>query len=326
MEHVAAQLVAEHPDLDIGRGLAPISLHAVPRYRLSGGVVVELDDRLSSVRSRASRLGGSVRLLAATAGLEVAVGGDTVHLIIDTAEHDAVTWLAMPTADSATFVGPDRLVVTSPVIETRTWQGKTCEAKGQHRVVLVEASTGTVLDEAILDVVDAGVLATPHPTDGSLLLDAGEGQDGNYLFAARVASDRLAVERVAENVIAAGFSPAGDRVLLTPHPSFENAVVVATWPSLAHLSLITPEQLDVDDHFDFHGCFLDDDSVLLKTYENGAVLCDGELRPRAWVDLDAGGRFTGVQLDTLLGTGVGLFGASLWMNDSSRTTVWAVGR
>lgn len=324
MERVAADLVIEHPDLDIGRGLAPVSLHAVPRYRLSNGLVVALDDRLDPVRSRVTRLSGGVGLLAATADLAVVVGGDTGRLIIDVAEHDTTT-VPIAGADSATFVGPDRLVVTAPVIETRTWQAKTYGAKGQHRVMLIEASTGTVLDEAVLDVFDARVAATLHPTDGSLLLDAGEGQDGSYLFTARATSDRLTVEHIAINVIAAGFSPTGDRLLLTPHPGSCDEVVMAGWPSLEHLSAITPDQLEVDDHFDFYGCFLDD-GVLVKTYENGVVLCDSELRPRAWVDLDAGGRFSGAELGTLLGTGSGHFAASHWINGSSHTTVWTIDR
>jgi hypothetical protein len=52
------------------------------------------------------------------------------------------------------LVTPTRLLVTGPV-------------DGPHRVVLIDLGTGAVLDETIVEVVDAGMSATPHPTDGS---------------------------------------------------------------------------------------------------------------------------------------------------------------
>ena len=66
------------------------------------------------------------------------------------------------------------------------------------------------------------------------------GQDGSQLFAARVASQRLSVSPVLENVVACGIV-AGDRLLLVPHVSYGPEASVVAWPSLRRIAAVTPQ-------------------------------------------------------------------------------------
>jgi hypothetical protein len=160
-----------------------------------------------------------------------------------------------------------------------------------HRVLLLDPSTGQTLDEAILAVSAAGVIAVAHPHDGSVLLDAGEGQDGSHIFVASASDDQLTVDLVLEDVVAAGFAPAGDRLLITPHPSFNDPVSVLTWPDLHPAASITLADMDgIDDQFDLYGCFLSDSRILLKTFEHGLLLCSADLLFSASQDEGVGGR------------------------------------
>src|SRR5204863_5324473 len=123
-----------------------------------------------------------------------------------------------------------------------------------------------------LEAVDAGVLAVPHPSDGSVVLDAGMGQDGSLVYVAQAHHDGLAIEKVAENVTVAGFAPSGDRLLLMPHPSFGDEVSVLDWSSRRQVARLRPEELAVDDlTFDLYGCFVSADRILLKTDDHGIL-------------------------------------------------------
>jgi hypothetical protein len=229
--HLTARLVAEHPGLDLQRDLAPLAFGGVTRFRIADGSVLRLDHLLGPVASRPTALDPGTRLLTARDDLSVVVGSNEDDLIVatGTASDEVVHRLALGPADSATFVTPHHLVVTAPVTEPVPRDGEVDEMRGQHRIVLVDVARGTVLDQTLMaGVNDAVVVATPHPGDGSVVLDAGEGQDGSHVAVVRVESERLVVEPWIENVVVAGFDPGGQRLLLTPHPSFEGrATIVA---------------------------------------------------------------------------------------------------
>ena len=172
-------------------------------------------------------------------------------------------------ADSATLLPGGRLLVTAPTLERLEYKGREYDAKGEHLVSLVDSSSGQVLDQAVLDAVDASVTTVPHPHDGSVVLDAAM-VGRRFIYVARVLDDRLKVELVAENVVAASFAPAGDRLLLMPHPSFDNKISVLEWPSQRPLAQLHAVDLEVEDFaFDLYGCFLSDRWVLVQTYGHG---------------------------------------------------------
>jgi hypothetical protein len=75
--------------------------------------------------------------------------------------------LECPGGDSAVFLSPDLLLVTAPE-EDFGWGG--------HEVLLIDVRAGEVLDGHSLEELQASGSALPHPSDGSILLDAGEGQ------------------------------------------------------------------------------------------------------------------------------------------------------
>ncbi len=252
---VTARLVAEHRGLDLDR-LTPSALGAVPRFRLVDDVVERLDASLHVVARRPSGLPRETRrLLAVGPDLPIVVGAGESDLAVAVGE-DLVHWVELPQADSAVLVTPTRLLVTGPV-------------DGPHRVVLIDLGTGAVLDETIVEVFDAGMSATPHPTDGSVVLDAGEGQDGSQVFVVRIDGDgeRLVVEKKAEDVVVSGFDSTGERLLITPHPNLADRVAVLAWPSLDVLAEAYHDELGCVP--DFYGCFVDDDCILLRTYDDG---------------------------------------------------------
>jgi hypothetical protein len=326
---VVRRLVAEpvtwRSDLRLGHDLAPTSLQPVTRYRLHGGTVTALDWKLDPSRSVDVDVPATARLLTATPRLGHVVAADAATLIIWTAR--GARRVPLSAADSATVLSSGHLLVTAPVIERQTWQGRTYEQRGAHRVFLVELRTGRILDEAAIDVVDAGVTAVPHPHDASVLLDAGEGQDGSRVFRARVVDDRLALELVLENVVAAGFAPSGHRMLITPHPSFDDRVSVLAWPSLHPIASITAADVGcVADRFDLYGCFLSENRVLLKTVEHGLMLCSADLRPDAWIELTTNDADDGAEIETVFGVSDDAFAAEVWNDRSASATVWRIPR
>jgi hypothetical protein len=169
--------------------------------------------------------------------------------------------------------------------------------------------------------VNAGVCAVPHPRDGSVVLDAGMGQDGSLVYLARAVNDSLAVEKIAEDVVVASFAPSGDRLLLTRHPSFEDEASILEWPSRRQVARLHSEDLAVDDlAFDLYGCFLSDHRILLETNEHGILVCSRDLDPVAWLDLPPYGNDT--DLGTMLGVATNVVAVEIWINGSSHATVW----
>ncbi|MCF0091935.1 hypothetical protein B0E54_00755 [Micromonospora sp. MH99] len=214
-------------------------------------------------------------------------------------------------ADSATLLPGGRLLVTAPTLERLEYKGREYDAKGEHLVFLVDLDSGHVLDQAVLDAVDASVTTVPHPHDGSVVLDAAMGQDGASIYVAQVLNDRIEVELVAENVVAASFAPSGDRLLLMPHPSFDNEISVLEWPSRRPLARLHADDLAIDDVvFTLYGCFLSDHRILLDTYEHGLLLCSGELSPVAWISLNPPLDTSDAEVSTVRASPAAMFGVA----------------
>lgn len=290
------------------------------------GTVEALDWRLDPVASAPVPPDvADAKLLTATPDLKIVVASDKTAVIIcrnDPADQAEPVRVPMDRADSATLMPDGLLLVTAPIFETRVWNDREYEAKGEHRAVLIDALTGDVRDEAVLPVADAGVIALSHPYDGSVLLDAGEGQDGNSVFRARVIDRSLAIDEVFGNAIAASFHPSGDRLLLTPHPSFGGPVLVLGWPDLRPVAELAPEAVDAeDDYLDIYGCFLSNDRILASAGERSLLLCTGDLRPLAWIDVPGTGAGEAELEDGFYGLAEDAFAVDLWHGDRSSALV-----
>jgi len=235
VDHLDARLLAEHPDLDLERDLAPLAGWPVQRFRLLRGMISALGPALEATVTRAADLPADARLLAAAPTLDLIVAADGDVLVVQA----GTAWrLPVPEADSATMLPSGQLIVTAPVIGQSAAFGR---ARGAHRVLLLDPEAREILDEATLDVTDGYATAALHPSDGSVLLDVGLGQDGGCLYAVRVAGRELVVDLILRDVIAGGFSPSGDRLLLTPPPNAgDDLVRILKWPSLEPTAGIIP--------------------------------------------------------------------------------------
>jgi hypothetical protein len=265
VRRVSAELVNIVPaGLTVGRDLAPEQLGAGPRFRLAEGAVEALDERLQPVKRRSVDVGDRVRLLAAESGLGVVVlGGErNVTLRAGDDRHE----VAIGAADSATLLPGGQVLITAH--DSENW------------AYLVSAD-GRILDQHSLDVAGAAVFALAHPFDGSVLLTAGFGQDGCVVSLARVVDGSLTVERFAEDIGAADFAPAGDRLLMLPHPSFDHETAVWSWPNRTPVARLE----SAEEGLELFGFYLNDEHLVLHDYRRGPMLCDRELRPLAWIDL-----------------------------------------
>lgn len=321
MDTVAARLIAERDELDLGRDLAPLCLGPAPRFRLCAGEVLAVGPTLATTASRPVALSPQAKLLAATSDLRQLIAVDDGKLVIIT---DTTLLLAVPAADSATFLRSGLLLVTAPNIEHQTWHNRTIVQRTTHRVLLIDPRPGAILDETILDgVADARVFAIANPADGSVLLDAGEGQDGSEVFTVRDTSSQIRIEHLLENVVTSGFSPDGDRLLILPHPSFKGPAIVASWPGMDPIGTASPEAAGInDDAFDLYGCFLDTGRVLLKTVEDRLLLASGDLAALTQVSLTAPTPGKNYSIGLILGLGPNLFAAELWTDGQKTTTIW----
>jgi hypothetical protein len=316
VDRVEAILVAEYPDLDLGRDLAPpIAMWPTDRFRLRDGTVTVLDQALAGAASRVTSLQAGARLLAASPDLRfvvAAAGGELIVL-------GETEWrLPIPEADSAAILGSRQLLVTARVIPPGSMFASA------NRILLLDPVAREIVDEVPLVLDEAYAGAITHPRDGSVLLEAGMGQDGSRVFVAQVAARALAVHPALANVVSGGFNPAGTRLLLVPHGtegSGEAAVVA--WPSLTQVAAITPGGIGLDeDEFDFYGCFLDTDQVLLKALDHGLLTCTADLVPQTLVTLPGYGPDEGFEIGPVLGIAPGTFAVELQGDDTMLTTVW----
>ncbi|MBL7260628.1 hypothetical protein [Paractinoplanes lichenicola] len=323
MRRISAELVHHLTDFRMGHDLAPVGMSAVPRYWLNGTTVTALDDQLRPVRRRDIAVPAGGKLLAGTPDLTTVVLATHHHLTVHTG--DRALELNIEAADSATLIGDDRLLVTAPVIELRNHYGQPYESQGEHVVQLIDVRSGAVADRAVLDVVSAGVFAVPHPYDGSIVLDAGMGQDGSAAFVARVAGDRLSIEPLREDVVVSGFDPSGRHLLLMPHPGFDDVATVLEWPSLHTTAELSGATLAFDDGgIDMYGCYLSDNRIVLQAGEveqNGALLCSAGLTPLAWLEFPPNDP-TDSELVSIHGVGPNLFAAEVWSDGAETVAVW----
>lgn len=313
MRRVPARLLGERPSLSLGKGLAPVSLQSSHWFSLRDGRITRFDELLEPIASRDIQgLPKRSQLLDATDELSaVVVVADSTLLWRDgrtVAEIEGC-------ADSAMFLAESRLMLAVPQRDGNAQH---------HDLVLIDAMSGRILDASPIDVYDAGTFMVATG-DGGVVVDAGEGQDGSKVFVASVADDRLSVELLVQNVTVAGFSPSGSRLLLTPHPSFEDVVTLLDWKTRRPVARLSSETagLTDDQGFDFYGCYAGEDRVLLLTHSSGVLACDGDLDPIGWVDL--GGALSGdAEIGSLIGLGPSTFTVEVWRGGEGRTSVWSL--
>jgi hypothetical protein len=306
LRRITAELLKVHQHLDLDTDLVPVVAGPARRYRLRHGTVDELDGRLQHRRILPMGVPLTMALLAVAPTEErIAVTDDTaVHLL---AAEGRRTTVAVAGADTAAFLPGNHLLLTAP------------RAGRAHEVILADAATGRVLDRSGLGVDRAVVTLTPHPHDGSVVVEAALGDDGSALYLVRVDGGTLAVERIAENVYAGGFSPAGDRLLLLPHPDATDEASVLSWPDRRPVASFSS-----GDNRAELGCFLDDDRILLKTVGADLLVCSAGLEPAAWVDLD----LTPVvgddepEVSIVLGLSPDTIAVDVWDGEELVPTVW----
>jgi hypothetical protein len=280
--------------------VVPVSLQAGPRFQLVDGTVWELDDALRRV-APSGRVSRSARLLAVQPELRLLVVADRGAVVAGDRR------LAKCEADGAAFLSDERLVVTAPRAR-----------RHDHEVILVDVPAAKVLDRLTLDTYEAGALTLVHPTDATVLLDLGEGQDGSTTFVVRSYDDRLVVERVFANIMPASFSPDGKRLLAMPH--IEEEAQLFAWPSLDRIAALDAAGAGVDGYFDFFGCFVGPDRVLLQVREGPTVLTNGDLQPVAVVDYE--GLPADAEHSVLAGISDGRFATETWLDSEPATYVW----
>ncbi|MEU7820973.1 hypothetical protein [Catellatospora sp. NPDC049133] len=318
MRRITAELVARRTDLRIGWDLRPGSLGPGPKYRLAGGRVEALDHRLDTIAAAEAPAG---RLLNASSDLATVVMAGDRDLTI---RRDGVdVHLPARGADSATLLRDGSLLVTAPPDDLPVGRAvQKFGLDGCPRVLLVSPA-GAVLDEAPLPTAEPEMVALAHPHDGSVLLDAGEGQDGSSVFRVRADGDRVSVERILDDVVAAAFSPSGSRLLLMPHPSFGESVRVVSWPDLTLLHELTMEVLGEDEGFDVYGCFLSESRVVLSVFEAPPLVCTAELRPAGRIVLPP--EYEAATPVTLFGYPEHTIGLDLILSNGTwASTVWRV--
>ncbi|GAA0897563.1 hypothetical protein GCM10009557_72350 [Virgisporangium ochraceum] len=307
MRRIAAELLTVHRGLDLDADLVPVVAGPARRHRLRHGTVDELDGRLHHRRILPMGVPLTMDLLA------VAPSGDLIAVTDDSAVHvlgaeGRSATVGVAGADAAHFVAGGLLLLTAP-------------SRGGHAVTLADTATGRVLDRSPLGVDRPVVTLTPHPHDGSVVLDAGLGDAGSALFVVRVAVGTLAVERIGTDVYAGGFPPAGDRLLLLPHARTRDVSVVS-WPDRHPVACLAPDRVGA--RFDECGCFLDGGRVLLRTFGSGLLLCSADLEPTAWLDLDltpvvgAGD----AELSRVVGLSPDTIAADVWDGGEPVPTVW----
>ncbi|MCY1059033.1 hypothetical protein [Nannocystis sp. SCPEA4] len=319
-----AKLVRTVPELE---GKLPLTrTPRGPRLTLKDGTLTTWDQDLQPLHRLPTSLPAAAKLLDARADLSalVAAVDRGLCIVADTRRPNAA--VIAVAADSATFITPNRLVVTVP--------GAPAEGRSFsefHRVLLMDLE-GVVLDEQRIEADEASPYALVHPTDPAVLCDFIMGQDGNVLVVIRADGDALSVREVfpAEAFVNRGFSPGGTRVLLPPYPMDPGSAVVATWPEFAIAArLDVAEDLpEVQLGIDVWGGFLDDDHVLLLATEQAPIVATADLREAALVQLvdfaAVGGDEGFIEIAAPLAPD--RFAGVVWNSGTRQTTVWRLER
>jgi hypothetical protein len=84
--------------------------------------------------------------------------------------------------------------------------------------------------------------------------------------------------------------------------------------------------LELNDSFDFYGCFLNNDAVMIKTYEAGLLVARTALTDVSRVRLPGleVNENGGVVLDTVIGLGDDTVGVDLWSDEREHATIWRI--
>jgi hypothetical protein len=138
--------------------------------------------------------------------------------------------------------------------------------------VVLEARTGRLIARAPLQCYAAGSDPIRHP-DGSFQgLSVGEGQDGSESYWGRLEDDRLVVHRLDDRSrVLIDVSPNGRWFLTTPHG--DGPVQVHRVPDGDVVATLGPETvLDQDDGWDFFGGFFDDETIVLTSSDQDALV------------------------------------------------------
>lgn len=315
-----AELIADHPGIRLDRDISPGSIQPSPRFCLRDGEVLALDDTLTATAHRSVKLSSSARLLNAAEDLSVVVAADQSDLVVIAA---AESRIPLPEAEVACLFPGGHILVTAPVVEHSMYEDADYTFRTGHRVLLINAETGRVLDEEALDIPDSYLSATQHPVAPLTLLTAGLGQDGSRVFAVAETDGRLSVEPVTENVIAASFNSSGTRLLTTPHPSFEPVLRLLTWPDRVQVSSATAADLGLAGaRFGVCACFADDGRVLAMTSAGRFVALDEELNLIGEISVMVAGQGP----NFMIGVSPATFAVQTWRDGAAGASVWHLPR
>ncbi len=316
VQRILGELLSHRTDLDLG-DLRPLQHGTGPRYRSVDGRVEALDSRLEPTTATAA----PGKVLTASPDLETLVLLDGTELVIRRGGTEVRA--TVPGAGSATLLSDGRVLVTGPVVDTEPGPDDE-EYDGDHRVLLIDTA-GAVISEVELDVWEAGVLAFAHPHDGSVILEAAQGQDGGVTYLVRVVGDVLQVERILEDVTAADFSPSGDRLLVMPYSGMGHEAQMLSWPGLTLLAELSGDDvLDGDEHFDSFGSFLSESRVVMSVAGGMPLVCSADLAPEGRVALPP--EYAGAEAVMMVGLAENTIGLRLYLEDAQlAATVWQVG-
>ncbi|MFD4874946.1 hypothetical protein ACFWOB_16530 [Streptomyces sp. NPDC058420] len=95
--------------------------------------------------------------------------------------------------------------------------------------VALDAGTGAVVAQADLETVGHGGPQLPHPADGQVLLDVGEGQDGSVVYRASLTGDRMELVKYPwDDRCLIDLSPDGSEFMTVDHGQAD--IAVHTYP------------------------------------------------------------------------------------------------
>lgn len=222
------------------------------------GVVRLLNSRLDEIEARQLE---TSKVLAAR-GLDQLVVADDSGLRLVGADTVVIPELH---CDAAAFLG-DLVLATAP-------------ADAGHRILLIEASTGHLLDEATVEAEDAVAYITTHPSEPTALIEFPMGQDGCIATRVDVIDGSLRVVRVLDEQesLFAGFNPTGTSLLVIPYPNDREIAQVLAWPSLAETGRLSATDLGAEMGIGLAACWIDEERIALYAYEDALVITDKNL-------------------------------------------------
>lgn len=293
-----------------------------PRFRLDDGTLTALDDGLEPGASVATGLSGGARLLAAAPGLGTWLAEDGELAVVSPAGR---TDLPGAAADAASLLAGGLALVTAPDLDERG-----------HLLLLVELGTASgparvVAEHLVPDVVDASAHVLAHPSGRAAVVDLPMGQDGSVVLRVDAGPEPgrgLAVTELCpgEDVVSAGFSPDGERLLLTPYPSDPETARVLRWSDLRETGRLAAADVGAPIGIGMSGSLLDDDHLLLVDIERGLVLATrdlGSARRLALPELPLGDDDDddGADIEWVCALGPRTFAVGAWYAGTGRRTL-----